>query len=98
MERILKITLAILLFACLLPMPYSYYQLVRFVAMGVFAFLAFQAYQEKNETGVIIYVLLALLFQPFVKVALGREVWNIVDVIVGIYLLLSAIGRRKITK
>jgi hypothetical protein len=37
----------------------------------------------------IIYGGLALLFQPFFKIALGREIWNIVDVIVGIGLLLS---------
>jgi hypothetical protein len=32
----------------------------------------------------IIYGGLALLFQPFFKIALGREMWNIVDVVVGI--------------
>ena len=37
----------------------------------------------------IIYGGLALLFQPFFKIALGREIWNIVDVIVVIGLLLS---------
>jgi len=30
---------------------------------------------------------LALLFQPFFKVALAREIWNILDVIVGIGLI-----------
>jgi hypothetical protein len=35
------------------------------------------------------YIALALLFQPFVKIALGRTIWNIVDVIVGIGLLVS---------
>ncbi|MBQ6064697.1 MAG: hypothetical protein IJK87_13900 [Prevotella sp.] len=30
---------------------------------------------------------LALLFQPFVKVALGRMMWNVVDVIVAILLI-----------
>jgi hypothetical protein len=38
---------------------------------------------------VFIYVVLAILFQPFEKIALGREVWNVLDVIVGVGLLLS---------
>lgn len=37
----------------------------------------------------IIYGALAILFQPFFKIALGRELWNIVDVIVEIGLILS---------
>ncbi len=37
-----------------------------------------------------IYVALALLFQPFFKIALGRQVWNIVDIVVAVGLLVSA--------
>lgn len=37
----------------------------------------------------IMYGGLALLFQPFFKVVLGRQIWNIVDVIVRIGLLAS---------
>jgi hypothetical protein len=36
-----------------------------------------------------------LLFQPFFKIALGREIWNIVDVIVGLGLLASIYLRPK---
>jgi hypothetical protein len=43
----------------------------------------------------IIYGGLALLFQPFFKIALGREIWNVVDVIVGIGLLVSIFIRAK---
>jgi len=32
---------------------------------------------------------LAILFQPLLKIALGREGWNVVDVIVGVGLLVS---------
>lgn len=88
-QTILKIILIILFLLCLLHMPYGYYQAVRFIGMLGFALLAYYSYQQKHKTEVIIYVALALLFQPFIKVALGRTGWNIVDVIVSIYLLLS---------
>jgi hypothetical protein len=65
-------------------MPYSFYQFVRFVALIGFAILAYQALQENRQTEVIIYALLAILFQPFFKIALGRDLWNVVDVIVGL--------------
>lgn len=89
MERIIKIVLAVLFFICLLDMPYGYYQLVRFIAVIGFGILAYQANQEQNQTLLVIYCALALLFQPFFKIALGRELWNIVDVIVGMGLLIS---------
>ncbi|TXD76113.1 DUF6804 family protein [Algoriphagus ratkowskyi] len=54
-----------------------------------FGFLAVQAKNENNEQAFWIYVVFALLFQPFFKIALGKEVWNIVDVIVGVGLLVS---------
>jgi len=38
---------------------------------------------------VFIYGGLVLLFQPFFKIALGRQIWNILDVVVGIGLIIS---------
>ncbi|CAI9678700.1 DUF6804 family protein [Elizabethkingia anophelis] len=95
MEKIIKIGLAVLMFGCLLDMPYGYYQLVRFIALISFAVLAYQASQQSRQTEMFIYGALALLFQPFFKIALGRELWNIVDVIVGIGLLVSLAKNNK---
>lgn len=95
MEKIIKIGLAVLMFGCLLDMPYGYYQLVRFIALIGFSVLAYQANQQNRQTEMFIYGALALLFQPFLKIALGRELWNIVDVIVGVGLLVSLVKNKK---
>lgn len=95
MEKIIKIGLAILMFGCLLDMPYGYYQLVRFIALIGFGVLAYQANQQSRQTEMFIYGALALLFQPFFKIALGRELWNIIDVIVGVGLLVSLAKKNK---
>lgn len=95
MEKIIKIGLAVLMFGCLLNMPYGYYQLVRFIALIGFGVLAYQANQQSRQTEMFIYGALALLFQPFFKIALGRELWNIVDVIVGVGLLVSLAKKNK---
>lgn len=87
--NVVKIILAVLFFICLLDMPYGYYQFVRFAALIGFAILAYQSNQHNKPTEMIIYGGLALLFQPIYKIALGREIWNIVDVVVGIGLLIS---------
>ena len=76
-------------------MPYGYYLLVRFLAMAGFGVLAYNAYNEKRETEMIIFIILAVLFQPLFKIALGRELWNIVDVIVGVGLIISLFTKKK---
>jgi len=97
MDKIIKIGLAILFFLCLADMPYGYYQFVRFIGLVGFAILAYQAHQQNNQTGTIIYGALALLFQPFFKISLGRELWNVIDVVVGIGLLVSIFSTNKLS-
>jgi hypothetical protein len=96
LSSILKIVLSILLFLCLLKMPYGFYQLVRFAAMAGFAILAYQASERQDKTEMIVYVCLAILFQPLIKIALGRQIWNVVDIVVGIGLIVSIIFRREV--
>lgn len=95
MIKSIKICLASLMFLCLLDMPYGFYQLVRFMALVGFGILAFTANEKNNNTELMIYGALALLFQPFIKIALGREIWNIIDLIVGIGLIASLFINRS---
>lgn len=86
--KYLYIALATLLLLCLAPMPYGYYALVRFVVMVAFAVMAYQYWNKKQQSLAVTFGALALLFQPFAKIALGRTVWNIVDVIVAAFLII----------
>jgi hypothetical protein len=94
-ENIIKLILSVLLLVCVLDMPYGYYQLIRFIALLGFAFLSYQANKSNRQIEMLIYIALALLFQPIFKVSLGRQLWNIVDVVVGISLLVTMIKRDK---
>jgi hypothetical protein len=98
MHTPIKLTLSILFFLCLADMPYGYYQLVRMIALIGFAILAYQSFEKNRKTEVIIYAGLALLFQPFFKIALGRNIWNIVDVVVGVALIISIFTQTKESK
>ena len=88
-----------MLLFCLAPMPYGYYQLIRFVAILAFAYLAYCHFKSEEISLGFLFVALALLFQPFFKVSLGRTLWNIVDVIVAFGLIYLAIrGKYKKTQ
>lgn len=95
MSNTIKIILSILLFICLADLPYGYYQFVRFAGLVGFGFLAYEANQNSKEKEMFIFGALALLFQPFFKIALGRQIWNVVDVIIGIGLIISIFIDRK---
>ena len=94
MNNPIKIILALLFFICLADMPYGYYQLVRFVALVGFAYLAYIAHLGGKQNDMIVYAVLVLMFQPFFKIALGRQLWNIVDVVVCVGLLISVFRSR----
>ena len=96
MEKFIKIVLSLLLFSCLLDMPYGYFQLVRFISMMGFIYLALIVKEQKNKNYFFVYIALALLFQPFIKIALGRIIWNIVDLIVGACLIISLFNKKAI--
>jgi hypothetical protein len=64
--------------------------------MVVFVVLGYYAIEGKREVGAIIYFALAVLFQPLIKIALGRTIWNIIDVVVGIGLIVSIVLDRFI--
>ena len=85
--KVLTIFISILLFLCLADMPYGYYQFVRFAAAAFFAYAAYAENESGRKELVLVFIVLAVLFQPFFKISLGRTLWNIVDVVVGLGLL-----------
>lgn len=87
--------IALLLLLCLFDMPYGYYSFVRFAAAAAFCLFAYMANQSGNKDRMIVFIILAVLFQPFLKVPLGRVIWNVVDVVVAGYLLVLCFGIIK---
>ena len=98
MKPILKLVVAIILLLCLADMPYGFYTLVRFVSAFAFAYLSYDYFKSKKDGLGFVFAVLALLFQPFFKFALGRTIWNVVDVTVAVgllYLLISTFKRNR---
>ena len=66
---------------CLFSWEYSVYNFLRFFITIFFCLLSFHAFNRKNITEAIVNLSLLLLFQPFFKVYLTRELWLLVDLI-----------------
>ncbi|MBR8707082.1 DUF6804 family protein [Bacteroides pyogenes] len=72
MKPIIKLIITVLLLLCLADMPYGFYELVRFAATAAFAYLSYDYFKSKENGMGLLFAALALLFQPFFKIALGR--------------------------
>lgn len=79
-------------------MPYGYYELIRFITFVVFGYFAYEAGKRNKNDIAFAYGALAILFQPFLKISLGRTMWNVVDVLVAVALIVSVYSslRRKV--
>ena len=65
-----------------------------FCIYGYFCLLAYCEYVEGSKDRMILFIILAILFQPFFKISMGRILWNIVDVVVAGYLFFLIIRRK----
>ena len=71
----------------LLEMPYGYYQLLRLVVAGVAAFLAFLSIACDEDNWAWVLGAIALLYQPFIKISLGADLWSIVNIVTIVILI-----------
>lgn len=60
--------------------PYGYYVLLRWVISGIFAFLALQAYEEGKKEWVWVLGITAVVYNPFIPLHLGREIWTLANI------------------
>ena len=91
---IIKLVLTLLFLSCLLDWPYSYFEFVRFFGMIGFSLLAYDM-SEKNKFWFVLWLSSAILVNPFFKIVLGRELWNLVDVIWAVLLITSIFVRVR---
>lgn len=86
-QRIIYLAMALLLLLGVGSMPYFYYQLMRFLVFAGFGYLAYLQYKESSIDRMILFIILALLFQPFFPINLGKDLWKIIDVLIAAYLI-----------
>lgn len=89
---------AVVLLIALLPLPYGYYTLLRIIVCLAAGFIAFTAYDETGGVGlqVLVFTLIALLFNPIFPIHLTREIWLIINLLVaGAFCVFGSTHRHK---
>ncbi len=91
LKILVKIIISILFVVCLFKMPYGYFQLVRFAGMASFIWFAYLDNEKNDKSLVILWVCSAILINPFIKIPLGRTIWNIVDIVWALTILATLV-------
>lgn len=63
----------------LLPLPYGYYQVMRWVVAASCAWLAVSAHRAGHESWVWCWAVVAGVYNPLVPVHASRAVWSVVN-------------------
>ena len=80
MNNLNKIVPGLLLIA-LLPLPYFYYQLLRIVVTVVASIYAYKFYEDNQMPKVIIFGIIALIWNPIFPIYMDKSVWMILDIV-----------------
>ena len=81
---------AILLFGALLEgWPYGYFTLLRFVVCITSGYIGYTAYRLNKEFWMYSFGLLTILFNPIVPIHLSRDMWVVIDFLVGLFMIAS---------
>ncbi|MEI6519750.1 MAG: DUF6804 family protein [bacterium] len=75
--------------------PYGYYNLLRLICCAVFLYLSVSAYNRKDNNWIWVFGVMAILYNPFIKIYLNREMWSIVNIIT-IFVTLASIFLLKL--
>jgi hypothetical protein len=83
------------LFLGAVPLPYGYYMLLRIAACGFFIWAAVITYEKQSQYLPWVFGLLALLFNPIIKIHLPKELWAAIDIASAIFIL---VVRQKLLR
>ena len=92
--RILNMPKQVIFFAAgflllgILPLPHGYFNLLSLIACAVFAGAAYVTFENDEALLPWIFIVLALLFNPVIKVYLSKEIWAVIDGCSAIFLLI----------
>jgi hypothetical protein len=74
----------IMLFGALGQWPYGYFVLLRWVVTAGAIILAINAFEKNIDWAKVVFIFIAILFNPIALVHLSREIWIPIDVIAGV--------------
>ncbi|MBM2813471.1 MAG: hypothetical protein HW421_233 [Ignavibacteria bacterium] len=84
-----RIIVAILIALAFLKLPYGYYTLLKFITSIVLVFGLILYLSSKKIYWVAIFGLFALIYNPVFPLHLGRDIWEIINILTIAVIIIS---------
>ena len=78
-----------MLFGAIAEWPYSYYILLRWITCISSILVAFQAFEKNIDWAKVVFIVIAILFNPLAPIYLSRSTWVPIDIITAILFIFA---------
>jgi len=95
---IVLLGVAVLDWAFFQTLPYGYFMFLRWIITSCSIWIGYRTYAKMSKSNtLILFGIVTILFNPIVPIVLQREIWTIIDFIVGVIFLMYLIKNYKAT-
>lgn len=88
---IARLITSVLLFVALTNQQIGYYKFLRWVVFATSIYTLYISYNKREQMnfGVWLFGIIALLFNPIIPFYLGKNSWQVTDLVIGIIFIVS---------
>ncbi|MBU4349178.1 hypothetical protein KJ830_02225 [bacterium] len=79
----------LILFGAIAEWPFGYYTLLRWITCIASILVAFQAFEKNIDWAKVVFIVIAILFNPLVPIYLSRSTWIPLDIITAIFFIIA---------
>ena len=78
-----------MLFGAIAEWPYGYYSLLRWITCITSVLVAFQVFEKNIDWAKVVFIVIAILFNPLAPIYLSRSTWIPIDIITAIFFIFA---------
>jgi len=78
-----------MLFGAIAELPYGYYTLLRWITCITSILVVLQAFEKNIDWAKVVFIVIAILFNPLAPIHLSRSTWIPLDVITAILFIFA---------
>lgn len=97
LNDLIKIILIILFLSAIQYHPYSFYIFLRWIVLLGSIFLIYKNMKTGDKLGLIIFISLALIYNPIFPITMKKESWTLINIASLVATLISIIINKKIS-
>lgn len=93
--KLSRLIASVLLFLAVANLPYGYYRFLRIAVTLIAGANAYSSYKKGDYILFIIFLGIAILFNPIIPIYLSKDIWIPIDIIAGVFFGITAFLKKR---